>query len=110
MCARTEWFRRSRSLLLVMILIMADPSSYGFGVQNAAQVSPPADSFRSLDDMLHYIATGWDRLTRSLGDCATFADSKTDGEPVLYLPAEVQSPPELAGIEKRCSVRVERLD
>jgi alpha,alpha-trehalase len=109
MCARTEWFRRSRSLLLVMILIMADPSSYGFGVQNAAQVSPPADSFRSLDDMLHYIATGWDRLTRSLGDCATFADSKTDGEPVLYLPAEVQSPPELAGIEKRCSVRVERL-
>ena len=60
-------------------------------------------------DILHYISVNWDRLSRSLNSCETFFDSKTDGEPILYLPVEIESPPDLAGLPERCNIRVARL-
>ena len=65
--------------------------------------SPTDKSFQSLDDILTYISGDWDRLTRSMGDCDTFIDTKTRGEPVLYLPANVPMPPALGEMQKRCS-------
>src|ERR1035441_2262520 len=51
--------------------------------------SPPShtqESFQSLDDILQYISDDWGNLKRSLTDCKTFEDAKTEGEPILYLP------------------------
>jgi alpha,alpha-trehalase len=77
--------------------------------QSTAHDAPMEESYRSLDDILHYISHGWDRLSRSMNECGTFFDSKTDGEPFLYLPVEVPSPPEVEGLTARCKVRIARL-
>jgi len=74
-----------------------------------ARTGHPGQSFRSLDDLLAYISSDWDRLTRSLSDCRTYPDSKTEGEQVLYLPADVPMPSGLSEIQERCSVRIVRL-
>jgi alpha,alpha-trehalase len=75
-----------------------------------ASQSPSArESFHSLDDILHYISVTWDRLSRSLNQCETFSDVKTEGQPFLYLPVEAPEPPEIAGLPGRCKVRVDRL-
>jgi alpha,alpha-trehalase len=81
-------------------------------VPNRSPVPRPSltdESFQSLDDILRYISGDWDRLTRSIDNCDTFIDTKTSGEPVLYLPATVPLPPALEEMQKRCSVRIARL-
>ena len=74
--------------------------------------SPPShtqESFQSLDDILQYISDDWGNLKRSLTDCKTFEDAKTEGEPILYLPADVVTPLGLSEMQKRCRVDVEHL-
>src|SRR5579863_8316560 len=71
--------------------------------------SPTDESFQSLGDILSYISRDWDRLTRSVDNCETFVDTKTSGEPVLYLPSTVRLPPALEEMQKRCAVRIARL-
>jgi alpha,alpha-trehalase len=66
-------------------------------------------SFSSLDDILQYISEDWDNLKRSLTDCKTFEDVKTEGEPMLYLPADVATPSGLSDMRQRCRVDVEHL-
>jgi alpha,alpha-trehalase len=63
----------------------------------------------SLTKIQQYISQGWDHLTRSLTDCRTFEDVKTQGEPVLYLPTELPDPPVLEELQKRCKVRLANL-
>jgi alpha,alpha-trehalase len=62
-----------------------------------------------LADLLRYISVDWDRLTRSLADCATYPDSKVAGEQILYLPAGVAIPDSLNEIRTKCSVKIEHL-
>jgi alpha,alpha-trehalase len=88
---------------------MAGPLTDSLDSQSKPQVAPNEESFHSLDDILHYISHGWDRLSRSMNQCETFFDSKTEGEPFLYLPVEVPIPPEVDGLPKRCKIRVARL-
>ncbi len=71
--------------------------------------SHPQESFQSLDDILRYISDDWDNLKRSLTDCKTFEDVKTEGEPMLYLPANAGTPPGLGDMQQRCRVDVEHL-
>jgi alpha,alpha-trehalase len=104
-----KWPYRFCSLLSVLILWMAGPLTDSLESQSKAQDVRREESFHSLDDILHYISLGWDRLSRSLNTCETFFDSKTEGEPVLYLPVEIPSPPEIAGLPERCKIRVARL-
>ena len=42
-------------------------------------------------------------------DCATLADPKITTQPILYLPQDFAEPPDVAALEKKCRVRVERL-
>jgi alpha,alpha-trehalase len=63
----------------------------------------------SFDAIQQYISQAWDHLTRSLTNCRTFEDVKTEDEPVLYLPAESPDPPVLTELEKRCRVSVKNL-
>jgi alpha,alpha-trehalase len=59
--------------------------------------------------ILKYIASGWDTLTRSMDRCNTLEDPKVSAPSVLYLPAGFSTPDAVAGLPKRCNVRIERL-
>ncbi len=73
------------------------------------QAAENKESDRALDDVVRYISSAWDDLTRDSSDCKALADSKTDGEPILYLPAGMTIPPRLDDLRQRCNVRVEHL-
>jgi alpha,alpha-trehalase len=59
--------------------------------------------------ILQYIHQSWDALTRSMADCATLADPKATGEPVLYLPAGFEQPAEVGKVGSKCGVEIRRL-
>jgi alpha,alpha-trehalase len=96
--------------LLALVLLLATPS--GSAVDNwlhAQSPSPTTEAFQSLADLLRYISSDWDRLTRSLATCATYPDSKVEGQQTLYLPADVKIPGVLDEIREKCAVRIEHL-
>jgi alpha,alpha-trehalase len=53
-----------------------------------------------------YIDHAWTTLTRSMDDCTALTDSKMKTHPVLYLPANLPTPPELAKVKTHCNVDV----
>ena len=56
-----------------------------------------------------YIRSGWDRLSRSTGECASLADPKVTTPPLLYLPFGMKTPPSLLPLRDRCQIRIEHL-
>ena len=62
-----------------------------------------------LAPILGYIAKSWDTLTRSMEECTTVVDPKLAENSVLYLPAEMAVPQQVAEIEKRCHIQVKSL-
>ena len=56
-----------------------------------------------------YISSGWNTLSRSLSDCATFSDSKLTTAPQLYLPADFPVPESVKQLESRCKIQVRSL-
>jgi alpha,alpha-trehalase len=90
---------------LVMSTIPIPNSGYG----RAAPISNAATAPNSLADILQYISAGWDSLTRTMNRCESLEDTKTGGEAVLYLPAEMATPPAIAELQNHCRVRVEHL-
>lgn len=63
----------------------------------------------NLNDILAYIHTGWDSLTRSTNSCAAVSDTKFSAAPVLYLPAGFQEPKELDQMQRDCQVKIAHL-
>jgi alpha,alpha-trehalase len=59
--------------------------------------------------ILTYIDGGWDTLSRSMSDCKSLIDPKVTTAPVLYLPAEMKTPPAIAAAHQQCNVEVEHL-
>jgi alpha,alpha-trehalase len=55
---------------------------------------------------LRYIHGAWDTLTRSTTDCHSLVDIKVTANPVLYLPADVARPADVAEAEQKCHVKV----
>ncbi|EIM01696.1 trehalase [Rhodanobacter denitrificans] len=53
-----------------------------------------------------YIHRAWATLTRSMDDCSALGDPKLGVPPVLYLPANLPPPAELATLKRRCKVDV----
>src|ERR1700722_8067260 len=96
----TSFFRVASSLLLQGILIMSNlptsaASKKAFGSQTYVQTTRAADDSQPLADILRYISAGWDDLTRTMTRCESLTDTKTDEEPVLFLPADFPSSPGL---------------
>jgi alpha,alpha-trehalase len=58
---------------------------------------------------LTYIHGAWDTLTRSMTDCHSLVDIKVTTNPVLYMPAEMTAPPEVAALEQKCHVSIRSL-
>jgi alpha,alpha-trehalase len=91
--------------LLLWIFPMID-ASYTYSASRTQTV--PRHSPR-LNNVLEYVSSGWDRLTRSLEKCKTYEDQKTDDEPYLYFPAEFQTLPGFTALAESCRVRIARL-
>jgi alpha,alpha-trehalase len=75
-------------------------------IANSSAQAQDAGAAPNPDATLRYIHGAWDTLTRSMTDCHTLTDSKITAIPVLYLPAELPAPPEVAGLEQKCQVKV----
>src|SRR6202522_1938524 len=90
---------------LLWIFPMID-ASYTYSASPTQTV--PRHSPR-LNNVLEYVSSGWDRLTRSLEKCKTYEDQKTDDEPYLYFPAEFQTLPGFTALAESCRVRIARL-
>ena len=58
---------------------------------------------------LRYIHAAWDTLARSDTDCSSVADVKVAEVSVIYLPAEIATPPDVAALEQKCKVEVKHL-
>jgi alpha,alpha-trehalase len=71
-----------------------------------APVAPPAAGAADSALTLRYIHAAWDTLTRSMTDCHSLVDIKVDANPVLYVPADIATPPEVAAVEQKCHVKV----
>src|SRR5579862_3075809 len=103
--------RYSRALWLLLLAALLVAGSVGRGASTASpspQPVPSTNSFHSLDDILHYISDDWTGLRRSLTDCNTYQDVKTQGKPTLYLPADISTPPALAQMQ-RCHLQLKHL-
>ena len=101
-------FRRAAvsSFVVLGLLFGTNPRSEAHYHQIEAQMTGKSNS---LTNIQQYISDGWDHLTRSLTNCKTYTDVKTQGEPVLYLPAAMPEPAVLDEMQKLCKVRVEDL-
>ena len=101
---------RFRSRLAVLASLVALPVGLlGVAAATAQTPAPPPPAAPPAADIAVYIHTGWDRLSRSMTDCNTLADSKIADGPVLYLPAGMAIPPALTDLAGKCRVRVEHL-
>ncbi len=66
----------------------------------------------SATDQAHirdYIRNGWDTLSRSMSECKSVVDIKVNATPVLYLPADLPTPPAVDAMRKSCAVDVRHL-
>jgi alpha,alpha-trehalase len=75
-------------------------------IANSSAQAPDVGAAPNPDATLRYIHGAWDTLTRSMTDCHTLTDSKITAVPVLYLPVELPAPPEVAGLEQKCQIKV----
>jgi alpha,alpha-trehalase len=69
----------------------------------------PGPAEAGLKDILNYIGTNWDALTRTMTSCGSVQDSKLDEPAWLYLPAGLAEPESVRRLEQTCRVRVGRL-
>ena len=84
----------SSSLLLLLAFTGASRAQVG---------APPTQPIRS------YIDGAWNVLSRSMQECSSLKDVKVTTAPVLYLPADVPTPPAVAALHASCGVQVEHL-
>ncbi len=59
-----------------------------------------------VQEILAYIHSGWDSLTRSTTSCSGISDPKVSVAPVLYLPASFGKPSEVDQMQRDCGIRV----
>ena len=74
-----------------------------------AGATSPEQTDSGLAPVLHYIASDWDVLTRSMTRCDSIVDPKLPEAALLYLPASFAEPDSVKQLEQACKVRVEHL-
>ncbi len=94
---------KNRPRLAALALLSIALASTSFSAA-APQKAPDG-----LAPIQNYIATGWDRLTRSLDNCETFADPKLAGHPTLYLPAKLPDPADIQQLPAKCGIQIAHL-
>ncbi len=104
--------KRIGAALLICLGLWFGAASPAFAQPFAHRGHAPASqkaAANGLAGILGYISRGWESLTRSLGECKTYADEKAIGKPLLYLPAGVAEPAMLEHLETQCGVAVRHL-
>ncbi len=71
-----------------------------------ASAPAPGPTASESQATLQYIHSSWALLTRSMSDCRSLADVKVKDAPVLYLPAGMSAPENVAAAEQKCHIRV----
>lgn len=100
-------FERRKSYLFFLWLGIA---SIAFAQTGQQETHSPPPSKPEATSILEYIHKGWDTLSRSMIDCHSFTDPKLmRATGVLYLPAEIPTPPEVEALHTKCGVDVEHL-
>jgi alpha,alpha-trehalase len=94
---------QSRALLATLAFFAIALYSTSFSAA-APQKAPDG-----LAPIQNYISTGWDRLTRSLENCETFADPKLAGHPTLYLPHDYPQSASVKQLSAKCGVQIAQL-
>lgn len=94
----TTRFSPSRVWLIILLFTACAATARG---------QPAAGA--GLAPIRQYIASGWDRLTRSMTDCASIVDPKMKENPVLYVPAGFAIPPAVEKLHAECNVEIEHL-
>ncbi|HEV2134479.1 MAG TPA: trehalase family glycosidase [Terracidiphilus sp.] len=89
------------TVLVALAALASAPAQIAPSAEPAPAASSPAST-----SILDYIQSTWTTLTRSMTDCASLADVKVATTPVLYLPAEVPTPPAVLAMEQKCKVTV----
>jgi alpha,alpha-trehalase len=79
----------------------------GAGAQQTSEPRPLKAAAATPIDT--YIQHAWRSLRRSMKDCGSLVDPKVKARPVLYLPADLAEPAEVAALTRTCGVHVERL-
>jgi alpha,alpha-trehalase len=102
-CAPRPKHLKKGARLASVALISIALSSTAFSTPQPQTLS------NGLDPIQNYIATGWDRLTRSLDNCETFADPKLAGHPTLYLPFNYPETPAVQQLPTKCSIQIAHL-
>ena len=74
--------------------------------QSIPAAAPASATTAGSPSILDYIQSTWTTLTRSMTDCASLADVKISATPVLYLPAELPTPPAVLSMQQKCEVNV----
>lgn len=77
-----------------------------FAQVTASATPPSAPAATSIDQYIHQ---AWNTLSRSMTDCNSLIDPKLKPAPVLYIPQEIEEPPQVAALHSKCNVDVERL-
>ena len=68
--------------------------------QEAGRLARGLNPVPNSEATLAYIHAAWETLTRSMTDCHSLVDIKVTSDPVLYLPAEMSAPPEVAALRR----------
>src|ERR1700719_142306 len=98
--------RRIPSACLVLVIcLLAHAQTTAPAPAPAPAPQPPA-SAPSIDSYIH---NGWDTLSRSMSECKSVVDPKVTAEPVLYLPAGMDTPADVTAMQPQCKVDVEHL-
>jgi len=96
--------RRSGSIWVFVIL-----SIFLVASKFHAGATSPEQTDSGLAPVLHYIASDWDVLTRSMTRCDSIVDPKLPEAALLYLPAGFPEPDSVKQLEQACKLRVEHL-
>ena len=75
----------------------------------APRAQAPAPQAPDPQATLRYIHGAWDTLTRSATNCSSLVDTKIADVSVLYLPADLDTPPDVADLEQKCHMKVMHL-
>src|SRR5579875_1048176 len=101
MTKRTWTIRSLYFYLIFAVALVLLPSS-----------TPRASTTQTVEgvqEILQYISNAWNTLTRSMDECQTFTDPKTNEKSVLYLPADLPAPADLETVQTKCGVQVRHL-
>jgi alpha,alpha-trehalase len=81
-----------------------------------AQETTPANAAKSHPltatqsaELKTYIHSAWQTLTRTQTDCNSLSDPKLTTKPVLYVPADIDTPAAVQQLESKCGIRVAKL-